>query len=179
MTARAHTIAVMTAHSHEDANAHEHAGARSAEHADLVAALHARGLRMTPQREQVLVAVQRLEHGTPEQICELVPGVDVTTVYRTLELFEQLGLVRHAHLGHGAASFRPADDDHVHVVCHECGQVIDVPQELIEPLAARLLDERDFTVDRSHFTVFGQCGDCRAKAATSSSGSEQKAGVGR
>jgi Fur family ferric uptake transcriptional regulator len=140
--------------------------------ADLVARLHARGLRMTPQREQVLAAVRRLEHATPEQISETVTDVDVTTVYRTLELLEQLGLVRHTHLGHGAPSFRPAEDDHVHVVCHECGQVIDAPHDLIDALSTRLQSERGFTVDRSHFTVFGRCADCRAKDMVTSAESD-------
>jgi Fur family ferric uptake transcriptional regulator len=121
---------------------------------DLAARLHARGLRMTPQREQVLAAVRALQHATPERISETVPGVDVTTVYRTLELLEDLGLVRHTHLGHGAPSFRPADDQHVHVVCHVCERV------LVDELADRLLAERGFALDRSHFTVFGRCQDC-------------------
>ena len=126
----------------------------------LAAALHTRGMRVTPQREQVLAAVRRLGHATPEQLSEAVPGVDVTTVYRTLELLEELGLVRHTHLGHGAPAYRPADDDHVHVVCHSCGAVVDAPPDLVDELAARLQDERGFVVDRSHFTVFGRCGDC-------------------
>jgi Fur family ferric uptake transcriptional regulator len=146
--------------------------------ADLVARLHARGLRMTPQREQVLAAVRQLEHATPEQISDSVTDVDVTTVYRTLELLEQLGLVRHTHLGHGAPSFRPAEDDHVHVVCHECGQVIDAPHDLIDALSTRLESERGFTVDRSHFTVFGRCADCTAKDTpeTDSAPSAESAG---
>jgi Fur family ferric uptake transcriptional regulator len=129
---------------------------------DLAAALHTRGMRVTPQREQVLAAVRRLGHATPEQLSEAVPGVDVTTVYRTLELLEELGLVRHAHLGHGVPAYRPAGDDHVHVVCHTCGSVTDAPRELVDDLAARLLDERGFAVDRSHFTVFGRCRNCDA-----------------
>ena len=128
---------------------------------DLAAALHTRGMRVTPQREQVLAAVRRLGHATPEQLSDAVPGVDVTTVYRTLELLEELGLVRHTHLGHGAPAYRPADDDHVHVVCHSCGAVVDAPPDLVDDLAARLRDERGFAVDRSHFTVFGTCQDCR------------------
>jgi len=131
--------------------------------ADLAAALHDRGLRMTPQREQVLAAVRGLGHATPEQISDAVPGVDVTTVYRTLELLEELGLVRHTHLGHGAPAYRPAEDDHVHVVCHSCSAVIDVPRDLADDLAARLLTERGFVLDRSHFTVFGRCGACTSE----------------
>jgi Fur family ferric uptake transcriptional regulator len=130
---------------------------------DLATALRTRGLRMTAQREQVLDAVRSLGHATPEQISEAVAGVDVTTVYRNLELLEELGLVRHTHLGHGAPAYRPADDDHVHVVCHACGSVVDAPADLVDALAQRLEQERGFTLDRSHFTVFGRCGACGAQ----------------
>jgi Fur family ferric uptake transcriptional regulator len=127
---------------------------------DLATALRARGLRVTPQREQVLAAVRELGHATPEQIGERVAGVDVTTVYRTLELLEELGLVRHAHLGHGAPSYRPAEDDHIHVVCHTCGKVVDAAPDLVDDLADRLRRDSGFVLDRSHFTVFGRCRDC-------------------
>jgi Fur family transcriptional regulator, ferric uptake regulator len=89
--------------------------------------------------------------------------VDVTTVYRTLELLEGLGLVRHAHLGHGAPSYRPAEDEHVHVVCHACGAVADADASLVDPLAERLRADDGFVVDRAHFTVFGRCRDCAAE----------------
>jgi Fur family ferric uptake transcriptional regulator len=133
--------------------------AATGEH-DLAARLRSRGMRLTPQREQVLAAVRRLGHATPEAISETVPGVDVTTVYRTLELLEDLGLVRHTHLGHGAPSFRPAEDEHVHVVCHSCGTVVDAEPDLVDPLADRLRRESGFVVDRAHFTVFGRCRQC-------------------
>jgi Fur family ferric uptake transcriptional regulator len=133
--------------------------------ADLAGELRSRGLRMTPQREQVLAAVRKLGHATPEQISDVVPEVDVATVYRTLELLEELKLVKHTHLGHGAASYRPAEDDHVHVVCHECGRVIEVTHEVyaaVDELDRRLLDGNGFTVDRSHLTIFGTCESCTA-----------------
>ena len=129
---------------------------------DLATALRTRGLRLTAQREHVLEAVRRLGHATPEQISEAVPGVDVTTVYRTLELLEDLDLVKHTHLGHGAPAYRPAGDDHIHVVCHLCGSVIDAPADLVDALDQRLQNERGFTLDRSHFTVFGRCASCVA-----------------
>jgi len=138
-------------------------GHRTAAHgADLAGALRARGLRLTAQREHVFQAVRRLGHATPEQISEAVPGVDLTTVYRTLDLLEELDLVKHAHLGHGAPAYRPADDDHIHVVCHVCGTVIDAPPDLVDALARRLQEEQNFTLDRSHFTVFGRCASCVA-----------------
>src|ERR1700722_11470214 len=71
--------------------------------------LRARGYRVTPQRQLVLEAVTKLEHATPEEICAQVQltarGVNISTVYRTLELLEQLGLVTHSHLRHGAPSY--------------------------------------------------------------------------
>ncbi len=115
---------------------------------------------MTPQRQRVMDAVTQLVHATPDQVAEAVPEVDLTTVYRTLETLEQIGLLAHTHLGHGAPSYRLADDDHIHVVCHHCSSVIDAPADLVDELAARLTAERGFTLDRSHFTVFGTCASC-------------------
>jgi Fur family ferric uptake transcriptional regulator len=135
---------------------------------ELADRLRERGLRVTSQREQVLAAVRALGHATPEQIGESVAGVDLTTVYRTLELLEEIGLVRHAHLGHGAPSYRPADDEHIHVVCHSCGAVAGRESGGVVVLAARLLAERGFQLDRGHFTVFGRCRTCGAEQSAQS-----------
>src|ERR1700709_2266425 len=95
---------------------------------DWQAELRARGYRLTPQRQLVLEAVGELGHGTPEEIVTAVrrtaAGVNISTVYRTLELLEEIGMVRHTHLGHGAPTYSVAtDDDHVHLVCRDCGGV--------------------------------------------------------
>jgi Fur family transcriptional regulator, ferric uptake regulator len=127
---------------------------------DLASQLRSRGLRLTAQRRQVLDAVRQLGHATPEQIGAAVPGADLTTVYRTLELLEELGFVGHTHLGHGAPVYRPSDDVHVHVVCHSCGRVFDVDPVIVDDLARRLHSDLDFVVDRAHFTVFGRCSEC-------------------
>ena len=107
--------------------------------------LHERGLRMTPQRQLVLDAVRELGHATPEQICAAVqrtaPAVNITTVYRTLDLLEQLGMVQHTHLGHGAPSYSPEKHEHVHLVCHSCGEVTEIDTELLDELAGRLQAE--------------------------------------
>jgi Fur family ferric uptake transcriptional regulator len=142
---------------------HQHEPAAAGD--ELAARLRSRGLRFTPQREEVLAAVRRLGHATPEQISESVSGVDVTTVYRTLELLEELGFVRHTHLGHGAPSFRPAEDEHIHVVCHNCGKVVDADPGLVDDLAGRLRAENGFELDRAHFTVFGRCAACAEQSA--------------
>ena len=127
--------------------------------------LRARGYRLTPQRQLVLEAVGDLGHATPDEIASAVrrtaTGVNISTVYRTLELLEELGLVRHTHLGHGAPTYSVAGhEDHVHLVCRHCEQVEEVPASLVEDVVARLSTERGFTVDVSHFALFGACRAC-------------------
>jgi Fur family ferric uptake transcriptional regulator len=127
--------------------------------------LHERGLRMTPQRQLVLDAVRDLGHATPEQVCARVqsdaPAVNITTVYRSLDLLERLGLVRHTHLGHGAPNYSVHEHEHVHLVCHGCGAVTEVPTGVMTPLAERLVADNGFELDVSHVALSGHCRDCR------------------
>jgi Fur family ferric uptake transcriptional regulator len=127
--------------------------------------LHQRGLRMTPQRQLVLDAVRELGHATPEQICgrvqQAAPAVNITTVYRTLDLLERIGVVRHTHLGHGAPTYSEQEHEHVHLVCHECGTVMEVPTDVMEGLAAQLDALHGFELDVAHVALSGHCRDCR------------------
>jgi Fur family ferric uptake transcriptional regulator len=130
------------------------------------AALRAGGYRVTPQRQLVLEAVTKLDHATPEEIFadvhQRARGVNVSTIYRTLELLEQLGLVRHTHLGHGAPRYHlAAEADHVHLVCSECGRITQVEPAVVSPLITALDDQHGFETDVGHLTVFGRCVDCR------------------
>ena len=132
---------------------------------DWRAELRAQGYRLTPQRQLVLEAVGELGHATPEEIATTVrqtaSGVNISTVYRTLELLEELGLVRHTHLGHGAPTYSVAtDDDHVHLVCRDCGGVEEAPPEVLAGVVDQLAVDRGFTVDVGHFAVFGRCRTC-------------------
>jgi Fur family ferric uptake transcriptional regulator len=154
-------MVVMAAHTHP----HDDVPASTQSAQRLADALRERGMRCTAQREHVLDAVHRLGHATPDQISAAVTGVDVATVYRTLELLEDLGLVRHTHLGHGPASYRPASDEHIHVVCHACGAIVDAAADLVDPLAQRLRADSGFELDRAHFTVFGRCASCARHGA--------------
>jgi Fur family ferric uptake transcriptional regulator len=114
--------------------------------------LRARGYRVTPQRQLVLEAVARLDHATPEeigaQVQQTARGVNISTIYRTLELLEQIGMVTHTH--------------HVHLVCQECGRVSEIGPDAIRPLITALAERHGFETDVGHLTVFGRCTDCRA-----------------
>jgi len=136
------------------------------------AELRARGYRLTPQRQLVLEAVGELGHATPEEIVAAVrrtaTAVNISTVYRTLELLEELGLVQHTHLNHGAPTYSiPSDDDHVHLVCRDCGGVDEVESSVVEDVVRRLSAERGFSVDVGHFAVFGRCRDCETALSES------------
>ena len=129
------------------------------------AELRAKGYRLTPQRQLVLEAVGELGHATPEEIATAVrrtaSGVNISTVYRNLELLEELGLVRHTHLGHGAPTYSVAgNDDHVHLVCRDCDAVEEASTGLVEDVVARLAAEKGFVVDVGHFALFGRCRAC-------------------
>jgi Fur family ferric uptake transcriptional regulator len=128
--------------------------------------LHERGMRMTPQRQLVLDAVRELRHGTPEQVCQQVqrttPSVNITTIYRALDLLEGLGLVRHTHLGHGAPMYSAEAHEHLHLVCHRCGRVTEEPKDLLDKVAVRLRTECGFELDPSHLALSGTCRDCLA-----------------
>lgn len=139
--------------------------ARSVSNTALADLLRERGLRLTPQRQLILEAVHGLGHATPEQIHNTVreraAGVNITTVYRTLELLEELGLVTHTHLSHGSPTYHAAGEhQHVHLVCRVCGSVIEVDPAIMAPVTQRLQEQRGFRVDVGHVALFGVCGDC-------------------
>ena len=143
---------------------HEHPSSTE----DWQSALRASGHRLTPQRELVLSAVERLGHATPDEVLTAVheesQAVNISTVYRSLELLEELGLVRHAHITDRAPTYHStASPAHVHLVCRECRSITEVASELFEPLTDTLLDRYGFTTDVGHLTIFGTCGRCHGQ----------------
>lgn len=136
---------------------------------DLRTQLRGRGFRMTPQRQLVLDAVNELGHATPDEVLTRVrsvaDGVNISTVYRTLELLEELGLVRHAHLGTGPPTWHPADHaKHLHLVCHTCGSVTEADVTLADSLVGSLRDVHEFSTDMEHFAIYGTCRVCGGQA---------------
>lgn len=127
--------------------------------------LRRQGYRLTPQRQLVLRAVEKLGHATPDEVLAEVhaqsSAVNVSTVYRTLEVLEELGLVRHTHLSDRAPTYHSVGDhEHFHLVCRNCHRVVSVDPEVIAPLAERLESEQRFVIDVGHLAVFGHCTDC-------------------
>ena len=132
--------------------------------------LRARGLRATPQRRLVLDALGELGHGTPEQVAErvqrLTPSLSLSTVYRTMELLEELGVVSHTHLGHGAPSYHLSEHaDHIHLVCTRCGDVQEAHVARVHQLADEVAARTGFVADVRHLSLDGICQECASSPA--------------
>ncbi|WP_240770535.1 Fur family transcriptional regulator [Nocardioides sp. GY 10127] len=132
---------------------------------DLRDRLRGSGYRMTPQRELILRAVQALEHATPDEVLAEVrqhsAAVNASTVYRTLEVLETLGLVRHAHLTDRAPTYHVVEEhEHFHLVCRACGKVTSVDAEQAAAFVEQIRAGHGFVVDRGHLAVFGTCEVC-------------------
>ena len=129
--------------------------------------LRGSGYRLTPQRELVLAAVERLGHATPEEVLAVVressSAINLSTVYRNLEVLEELGLVRHAHLSDRVATYHSTTDhEHFHIVCRKCQRVVSVDPEVDASFEERLRTEMGFEADLGHLVVFGSCVECES-----------------
>jgi len=121
---------------------------------------------LTPQRMMVLDAIENSEHHISSdeiyaQVIMKYPHLNISTVYRTLELLHRLGLVTETDLGGGRVRYHPADKGHHHhLVCQECGRVIDLDESVMDNLKLVLKRDYDFTPDIRHLAIFGTCADC-------------------
>jgi len=136
------------------------------------------GMRWTPQRRLILeVLDQTAGHVTGSDLVErcrsIDPGTTPSTVYRTLRVLEDVGLVRHAHGLDGREEFhvRPADE-HGHLHCETCGSSWEIGSDEAAATIEAFRRGRGFEVDLSHLTVVGRCRACASKATVAE-------GVGR
>jgi Fur family ferric uptake transcriptional regulator len=133
--------------------------------------LRAHGLRWTPQRRTLVEVLSRTDgHITGSELVERCREVDPatipSTVYRTLDVLEQLGMVQHAHGVDGREEFHVLPEaTHGHLHCSGCGRSWEIDADEGHEIVRSLERRRSFAVDLSHVTIVGRCGDCRAKDA--------------
>jgi Fe2+ or Zn2+ uptake regulation protein len=123
------------------------------------------GGRITSSRRFLLrVLFEKEGHHTAEELAAEVqaqaPDVHLSTIYRNLDELEKLGVIVHAHLGHGPATYHLAASAHGHFVCEECGKMIEAPDRLFAGLAKAAASEFGFAIDPHHFAMLGRCADC-------------------
>ncbi len=136
--------------------------------AELIAALRATGRRVTMPRLLVHRCVRaRNRHVTAEQVyAELVaemPSLSAATVYETLDLLDELGLVRRVNTPRGATTYDSRVDDHHHLVCRECGRMEDLDALIDTAAAENAARAAGFSPDFAQLTVSGLCPDCSAQ----------------
>ena len=133
---------------------------------DIVSELSEQGYRLTPQRLMILSAIEDTDsHISAEEIYTQVvakyPNVNISTVYRTLELLKRLGLVTETDMGGGRVRYHPVDKGHHHhLVCQECGAITDLDESVLASIKNTLLHEYKFIADLRHLAIFGCCVNC-------------------
>ena len=139
----------------------------------MAGSLGGRGYRLTPQRLMIVEAIEgAADHVSAEDIFSRIraryPYVNISTVYRTLELLKGLGLVIETDFGEGRVRYHPAGKGHHHhLVCQECGAIIDLDESALASIKDVLLREHGFAADLKHLAIFGHCVKCREKAGGS------------
>jgi len=133
---------------------------------DIINKLSELGYRMTPQRAMIVSAIENSDnHISAEEIYAQViakyPHVNISTVYRTLEMLKRLGLVTETDLGEGRVRYHPAGKGHHHhLVCIECGAIIDLDESVLSPVKDVLRKKYGFIADLRHLAIFGRCTKC-------------------
>jgi Fur family ferric uptake transcriptional regulator len=123
------------------------------------------GGRITSSRRLLLRALfDDKGHHTAEDLAAVVqrqaPDIHLSTIYRNLDELERLGVIVHAHLGHGPATYHLASSAHGHFVCESCGRMIEAPDALFRGLAEEAKVRFGFIIDPHHFAMLGHCADC-------------------
>ena len=133
--------------------------------------LRQEGYRLTPQRLMILSIIRDSSgHISAEEIhekvCQQYPFVNISTVYRTLNLLKKLRLISETDLGEGYVRYELLERGrHHHLVCRQCAASFPLEHSLLAPLEERLLGEYGFAADLDHFAIFGLCRRCQEQPA--------------
>ena len=117
------------------------------------------GHKATPQRVAVLRALAKEQHQSLEEVRARCPEVGLVTVYRTLRLFGELGIVRRLDLGDGAR-YELAEDHHHHMICESCGDISEFEECPLDPELLPV-GSYGFEVRAHSIEVYGRCAGCR------------------
>ena len=129
--------------------------------------LREQGYRLTPQRLMILSAIHSSDHHISAeeiyaQVCARYPNVNISTVYRTLELLKELGLVTETDLGGGKFRYHSVEKGHHHhLICRKCGRIFELDEAVLNPIEGTILRKYGFKADLSHLAVFGNCVQCQ------------------
>lgn len=134
-----------------------------------ISLLEGKGYRLTPQRLIILSALQKSgEHISAEDVFKQVrrryPTINISTIYRTLELLEKINLVTSTDLGDGTKQYHYIESSrHHHLVCKACGDILEMAGSHLQPLKDVLYKEYKFKTNLNHLVIYGLCRRCQAQ----------------
>ena len=127
--------------------------------ASALATLREKGLRVSASRRQILEALYAERR--PLSAEELAKDGDLASVYRNLDTLEEVGLVRHVHLGHGPGLYSLAGADNDFVTCERCGAYEAVDPERLAAAKDAIQSELGYRPRFTHFPIVGVCATCQ------------------
>ncbi len=137
---------------------------------EAVEGLRERGLRLSSSRRLILQALFQAPDPLSAERLSVDLQLDLATVYRNLEAFEQLGLVRHVHLGHGPGLYGLlAHGEREYLFCERCGSVRSLAPAELDPVRRQIGERFGHEAHFSHFPIVGVCPDCLSGGAARSS----------
>ena len=135
---------------------------------DLLSQIKKKGHRVTRSRELICKILEDSGHAhfTVDELYKKVTkkntDIDLATVYRTLELLGEIGLIAHLHQAHGSGIyFLKNNDNTMHIICLDCNKIIDVSSESYNKINDLLMNETQFKLIRNNFIYSGVCGNCK------------------
>lgn len=127
------------------------------------------GLKSTRQRDEIANwFFQHKGHLSADQIYrqvkETVPGIGFSTVYRTMKLLVEAGLVSERHFGDGEALYENVSGHHDHCICTKCGRIAEFEDDAIEALQKKVAEKQGFLLTSHKMELYGICAACRASS---------------
>lgn len=133
--------------------------------------LKKKGYKLTPQRRAIVDTIVDSEgkHLTAEEIYDEVkkncPEIGLATVYRTILLLEEIGIVSRLHLNDGCSRYELVHSDerhrHHHLICNECNSVIEVEDDLLDELEESIEKNYGFKIVDHSVKFYGICSECQ------------------
>ena len=136
---------------------------------ELVNSLREEGFRITPQRIAIVEYLLKTgDHPSAEHIHKIIqkkyPMVSLSTVYKTLDLLKEKKLVNEIKV-EGEARFDAHTDEHINLVCMNCGKIDDIDEDSIKEIQTKVARKSKYMILKSNFELFGYCNNCKFKFA--------------
>ncbi|WP_048180519.1 Fur family transcriptional regulator [Methanosarcina siciliae] len=134
----------------------------------IIKALRGKGYKATPQRIAIgRFALHNHAHPTAQRIYnevkKIYPTVSLATVYKTIQILKEVGLIQELNLEKDQARFDPNMEPHAHLVCLQCKSISDCTDPMISEIVDRMSNKADFSAGEWNFDVYGICSNCRLK----------------